>query len=153
MLKLEIMDSKNRNLDDFVYIDEIVENKNGVIDIYIKSDRFKYWDISSQSGCSIQGTAMTINNMVHYKKETLYVIDDWYKVDEDEMEFETFCFDIIFDKKERNDWQYYKCFISPLKWEYQIKLVPKSLIETYDDNIELDWEEIVIIDEEEENEN
>ena len=150
MIEIEIEQTNNRNVDDFVYIDDIRENKNGVVDIRVRSDRFKYWDIDSQSGCSTSNTAVTINNMVHYKKGTLYRIEDWYDVPEDEMELETFCFTVSFDEKDRNDWAYYEYYITPLKYEYEIKLVPRSLLETFNENGEpRDWDEFVLVDEEE----
>jgi hypothetical protein len=142
MIEIQIEQTNNRNLEDFVVIEDIIENENGVIDITVKSSRFKYWEIGNQNGDGVQ-----INSMVHYEKGTLFTECDWCDSDKD-LEFETFCFTIIFDDEKKNEWCYYEVMITPLKWQYEIKLIPQKLISTYKGK-ELSWEETVFVDEEE----
>jgi len=150
MIKIEITQSNNRNLEDFVEIRDIRENPNGVIDIDIHSKRFKYWDVSNSNNGGERGGCIDIRCMIEYRKGTLYRVEEWDDVPEDEIEFETFCFDVIFDEEEKNEWDYYEVYITSLKYQYEIKLVPQSLLKTYNENgKELDWEEIVIVNEEE----
>jgi len=150
VIKIEITQSNNRNLEDFVEISDIRENPNGVIDIDIESPRFKYWDVYSGNNGGESGSCVDISCMIEYHKGTLYRIEDWEDVPEDEIEFETFCFDVVFDEEEKNEWDYYEVYITSLKYQYEIKLVPRSLLKTYGENgKELDWEEIVIVSEEE----
>jgi hypothetical protein len=142
MIKLEIEQTNNRNVEDFVFIQDIIKNDNGVIDITVSCERFKYWDISYSTG-----TYLTIMNSVDYVKGSEYHLDyeDAEKErDNEDLTFETFWFNIILDENDKDAHDEYDVIITPLKWEYEIKLVPRELISTYKGK-ELDWEEVVII--------
>jgi hypothetical protein len=147
-VKIEITPTLNQNLDDFVYINDIRINEHGVICITIKSDKFKYWNVNHGSGANL-----FITNTVTYKEGNMWNInydDDEYD-DEDNLT-ETFWFDVILDGGGLNSCYDYECFITPLKWEYEILLIPRWITNVYDNKIsrELNWDEVVIVYEDKE---